>query len=76
MLAFIIFVCHTKIIMKNKIYITRRPDKKARQLIRHYELKKGSRINNSYKFYTGLANNLSKWEYGTGIDVSRGLGKI
>jgi len=76
MLAFIIFVCHTKIIMKNKIYITRRPDKKARQLIRHYELKKGSRINNSYKFYTGFANNLSKWEYGTGIDVSRGQGKI
>ena len=66
--------------MKNKLYITRRPDKrtriKLRQMVRHYELKKGSRINNSYKFYTGFANNLSKWEYGTGIDVSRGQGKI
>ena len=66
--------------MKNKLYITRRPDKrtriKLRQMVRHYELKKGSRINNSYKFYTGFANNLSKCEYGTGIDVSRGQGKI
>ena len=74
--------------MKNKIYITRkfqrftvkRPDKKTRmklkEMVRHYELKKGSRINNSYKFYTGFANNLSKWEYGTGIDVSRGQAKI
>ena len=66
--------------MKNKLYITRRPDKrtriKLRQMVRHYELKKGSRINNSYKFYTGFANNLSKWEYGTGIDVSRGQAKI
>ena len=66
--------------MKNKLYITRRPDKRTRiklkQMVRHYELKKGSRINNSYKFYTGFANNLSKWEYGTGIDVSRGQAKI
>ena len=66
--------------MKNKIYITRRPDKRTRkklkEIVRHYELKKGSRINNSYKFYTGFANNLSKWEYGTGIDVSRGQEKI
>jgi hypothetical protein len=66
--------------MKNKLYITRRPDKRTRtklkEIVRHYELKKGSRINNSYKFYTGFANNLSKWEYGTGIDVSRGQGKI
>ena len=66
--------------MKNKIYITRRPDKRTRkklkEIVRHYELKKGSHINNSYKFYTGFANNLSKWEYGTGIDVSRGQGKI
>ena len=53
--------------MKNKLYITRRPDKRTRtrlkEMVRHYELKKGSRINNSYKFYTGFANNLSKWEY-------------
>ena len=66
--------------MKNKLYIIRRPDKRTRkklkEMVRHYELKKGSRINNSYKFYTGFANNLSKWEYGTGIDVSRGQGKI
>ena len=66
--------------MKNKIYITRRPDKRTRkklkEIVRHYELKKGSRINNSYKFYMGFANNLSKWEYGTGIDVSRGQAKI
>ena len=66
--------------MKNKIYLTRRPDKRTRkklkEIVRHYELKKGSRINTSYKFYTGFANNLSKWEYGTGIDVSRGQGKI
>ena len=66
--------------MKNKLYIIRRPDKRTRkklkEIVRHYELKKGSRINNSYKFYTGFANNLSKWEYGTGIDVSRGQGKI
>ena len=66
--------------MKNKLYIIRRPDKRTRkklkEMVRHYELKKGSRINNSYKFYKGFANNLSKWEYGTGIDVSRGQGKI
>ena len=66
--------------MKNKLYIIRRPDKRTRkklkEIVKHYELKKGSRINNSYKFYTGFANNLSKWEYGTGIDVSRGQGKI
>ena len=66
--------------MKNKLYVIRRPDKRTRkklkEMVRHYELKKGSRINNSYKFYTGFANNLSKWEYGTGIDVSRGQGKI
>ena len=66
--------------MKNKLYIIRRPDKRTRkklkEMVRHYELKKGSRINNSYKFYTGFANNLSKWEYGTGIDVSRGQAKI
>ena len=51
--------------MKNKLYIIRRPDKRTRkklkEMVRHYELKKGSRINNSYKFYTGFANNLSKW---------------
>ena len=41
--------------MKNKLYIIRRPDKRTRkklkEMVRHYELKKGSRINNSYKFY-------------------------
>ena len=42
--------------MQSKIYI-KRPDKKARQLIRHYELKEGSKINKAYKNLTKTADN-------------------
>ena len=42
--------------MQSKIYI-KRPDKKTRQLIRHYELKKGSKINKAYKNLTKTADN-------------------
>lgn len=74
--------------MKNKIHITRklqrftvkRPDKKTRmklkEMVKHYELKPDSKINNSYKFYTGFASNWEKIKYGKPIDTNRGQGKI
>ena len=47
--------------MKNKLYITRRPDKRTRtklkEIVRHYELKKGSKINRAYKNLTKTADN-------------------
>ena len=42
--------------MQSKNYI-KRPDKRTRQIIRHYELKKGSKINKAYKNLTKTADN-------------------